>query len=83
MIYLDPCPLGYEFRTGVIDNLLSNLKSNISMNRNECANLCKGDKECLSFIHSQSRNLCVLSEAQEPTYRPLEDFVFCKKIGLI
>ena len=81
MIYLDPCPIGYEFRTGAIDTLLSNSGSNISMNRLECANLCKGDKECLSFIHSKSRNLCILNEAREPTDHPLEDFVFCSKIG--
>ena len=82
MKYLDPCPTGYEFRTGTIDNSVSNSGRNISMNIYECANLCKVDKECLSFIHSESRNLCVLNEAQEPTGPPLEDFVFCTRIGL-
>ena len=75
--FTDPCPYGYEYRTGTIDRCGTNL----TISRNECAMACKETYECISFMHSESKNICCLNEKQEPTNYPHEDFVFCSKIG--
>ena len=75
--FTDPCPSGYEYRTGTIERCGTNL----TISRHDCAMACKETYECLSFMHSESKTICCLSEKQEPPNYPHDDFGFCSKIG--
>ena len=78
-LILDPCPTGYEYRTGSIGG--SSTMDNLSISLQECAMVCKEKNDCLSFMYSESNVVCIQNKEREPTAYPIESFVFCSKIG--
>ena len=76
---IDSCPEGYEFRSGDIPGWGSNLGGRLRLSRQECADECNKNQYCLSFEHSDTRELCNLNRIAKPTQGSFEDFAFCVK----
>ena len=76
---LDSRPVGYEFRSGDIPGWGSDLGGRLRLSRQECADECSKNQDCLSFEHSDTKQLCNLNRIAEPTQVLFEDFAFCVK----
>ena len=75
------CPNGYKFQDGNQQETDSDFARHPSVTKDQCAILCDGTEECLSFEYSKSTKLCILRAIFEPTEDENHDFVFCTKIG--
>ena len=76
------CTSGYERRDGDIPGWGTDIGSRISLTREECANACTEEEQCMSFEHSNTALLCNLNKVADPTTEAnYEDQVFCTKIG--
>ena len=77
-----PCPSGYERRDGDIPGWGTDIGSALSLTREECADACTDENQCLSFEHSNSASLCNLNKMAEPTNEEnYLDYAFCTKTG--
>ena len=78
-LVIDSCPIGYEFKSGDIPGWGSNLGGRLTLSRQECADECNKYQDCLSFEHSDTKELCNLNRIAEPSQGPFQDFAFCVK----
>ena len=76
---IESCPEGYVFVSGDVPGWGSDLGGRIRLSRQECAIRCNKHRDCHSFEHSNTKNLCNLNRIAETTQGPFEDFVFCVK----
>ena len=79
--FADPCSAGYDYRTGSNLGGITDIATNLSLSRQDCANKCNANDTCLSFEHSIAKALCYLHRSRYPIQQPFEDYVFCAKLG--
>ena len=75
------CPLGYGSKEDDVPGMGSDLGSDLTLTREECARKCSEKDECLSFEHSYTEGKCSLNRVAEPTQGPYKDYAFCTKQG--
>ena len=75
------CTSGYERRDGDIPGWGTDIGSRLSLTREECANVCTEEEQCMSFEHSNSALLCNLNKIAEPNSGSYKDYAFCTKTG--
>jgi len=76
---LESCPEGYALKSGDLPGWGSDLGERLYLSRQQCADKCSKHRDCLSFEHSKTTNLCNLNRIAEPTEGPFQDFAFCMK----
>jgi len=78
----EDCFDGFHLVPGTIrrDSLDGQIKGGLDTDEEGCAKLCsKGYKDCCSYEHSTSKNICNLNKECKPTEDQNEDFKFCVK----
>ena len=78
-LIIESCPDGYVIKSGDSPGWGSDLGGRLYLSRQQCADKCSKHRDCLSFEHSKTNNLCNLNRIAEPTEEPFEDFTFCMK----
>ena len=78
-LVIESCPEGYVSKSGDIPGWGSDLGGRLGLSRQQCADECSKNRDCLSFEHSNTRKSCNLNRIAEPTQGPFEDFIFCVK----
>ena len=78
-LIIESCPEGYVLKSGDLPGWGSDLGERLYLSRQECADKCSKLRDCLSFEHSKTSNLCNLNRIAEPTEGPFQDFAFCMK----
>ena len=78
-LIIESCPEGYALKSGDLPGWGSDLGERLYLSRQQCADKCSKHRDCLSFEHSKTTNLCNLNRIAEPTEGPFEDFAFCVK----
>ena len=78
-LIIESCPEGYALKSGDLPGWGSDLGERLYLSRQQCADKCSKHRDCLSFEHSKTKNLCNLNRIAEPTKGPFEDFAFCVK----